>query len=192
VVLGKRRFSLRHLDSCDPERPDVGLGVVARLSNSTESKRGRRRTGQDRGRDARKKKKTTTRSTHTSGAILRARNGEERVRNDRESRKGKELTRMASQQRYVFSTCCCSTEQRLRNRLQGTRLFSSAFLSFSSGWKARILHSPSFTLPPALSNTFAALISLWILPSECRYSSPKSSSRQTMAMCVSEKTPGLS
>lgn len=36
------------------------------------------------------------------------------------------------------------------------------------------------------------LMSRWILPSLWRYSRPRRSSRQTMAMCVSENGPGLS
>lgn len=35
-------------------------------------------------------------------------------------------------------------------------------------------------------------MSLWIFPSPCRYSKPSRSSLQMMAMCASEKGPGLS
>ena len=52
--------------------------------------------------------------------------------------------------------------------------------------------SASLTLPDSASRTLAALMSRWILPSAWRYSSPRSSSRQMMAMRASEKLPGLS
>jgi len=52
--------------------------------------------------------------------------------------------------------------------------------------------SASLTLPVSESKTLAALMSRWILPSLWRYWMPRSSSRQTMAMCVSLKFAGLS
>lgn len=52
--------------------------------------------------------------------------------------------------------------------------------------------SASLTLPVSERRTLAALMSLWILPSVCRYEIPRSSSRQTMAMCASLKLAGLS
>ena len=45
--------------------------------------------------------------------------------------------------------------------------------------------SASRTLPSALSNTFAAFTSRWILPSPCRYASAISRSRSTTAHCSS-------
>lgn len=38
----------------------------------------------------------------------------------------------------------------------------------------------------------AALMSRWILPSECRYDNPISSSRHTIAISASVNTPGFS
>jgi hypothetical protein len=51
---------------------------------------------------------------------------------------------------------------------------------------------PSLTAPVAERSTLAALMSRWIFPSEWRYSRPTNSSLQTIAICASVKTPGLS
>lgn len=51
---------------------------------------------------------------------------------------------------------------------------------------------PNLTAPVAERSTLAALISRWIFPSEWRYSRPTNSSLQTIAICASVKTPGLS
>lgn len=80
---------------------------------------------------------------------------------------------------YAAVTCETTAVQPLQNRLRG------------SDHAAQLNTLPSLTDPSSARRTLAALMSRWILPSECRYDNPISNSRHTMAISLSVNTPGF-